>query len=96
MWKVTIRKDVVKGQWDNNYKSMTHWDVFYLLAYRDNQFYIHFYPFGNDWEKANKLLKTIQECPDFTPENKPKIWIKARDIKPIRPYRRRLLWWLQK
>ncbi len=95
MWKVTICKDIVKGQWDNTYQSMVYWDFFYILAYRENQFYIHFYQFRNDWEKANKVLKKILAFPDFTPENKPAIWFKIRDTKPIRPNRRKLLWWLK-
>jgi hypothetical protein len=82
-WQVTVRKDVVKGQWNETFQAMVYWESFYVIAWKQGQAYVHTYHFADDYDLANKLVKRIRQHPCFTPENKP-MWVKITDVRPVK------------
>jgi hypothetical protein len=87
-WQVRLQTDVLKRQWLPEWSCWIYQELHYIIAVKGCKRYIHFYHF-DDWAEAEGLLKRIQAVIDFTPENKPTLWTRIQDCKPIVPKRKR-------
>lgn len=85
-WRVSVSCDIIKGQFHEGYKACVYWELFWVMACGYGEVYRHFYSFGDDWEKADRLVKQIVAYPDFTPRNKPGVWFRVYDTQPLRPF----------
>lgn len=83
-WKVDLQTDVIRGHWLDDFRCYLFYEYHYLVARRGSESYVHFYKFGS-WPKASKFVELVRAAERFTPENKPGIWIKVRDSKPVKP-----------
>lgn len=86
-WQVSVKCDVVKGQFNEAFHAFVFYEVFYVLATNGTDTYIHFMTF-EEWEGAAKLVFRIRNADNFTPENKPHTWHKINHTWPYKPYKR--------
>lgn len=90
MWQISLQTDVVRGQWLEDYCCWLYREYYYLLARRGKKIYLHFHIF-DDWVKAEQFFNLVKSAQNFSPENKPGIWSKIRNSKPLLPKKRNLL-----
>lgn len=83
-WKVGVCKDIIKGQWQTGYEALVHFEYFYVMAWSGRDFYVHFCHFMDNYEGARDLCLAISRTKGFSPENKPGLWHKIVDSRPIR------------
>ncbi len=96
-WKVSIRKNVLEANWDEELNCRIHYVNFWLLASDGKNHYMHFFFFGENYKRAKAVLDDILASENFTPEGKPKIWFPIVDTREYRPktWRRLKNWWLE-
>lgn len=82
-WKVSLQKDVIRGRWLDGWGLWLYHEFYYVVARRNGESYVHFRLFRDDWERANKFFVKVLAREDFSPENKPGIWIKVIDDRPV-------------
>jgi len=97
MWTINIKQNVLAGNWSEEFNCRIYYVNFWVLASDGKNHYIHYFFFGEDYDKAAKLVDRIKAADGFTPEGKPAIWIAIRDTKEIKPlpWRRRKNWWIE-
>lgn len=107
-WCIRVQYDEVRGRhyWSEDNYSHRVWHLYYILAIRGTDAYMHFKTYMDDLEGEQgedglitsgivKLAERIRASTNFTPENKPGVWFKIVDTKPQRLRRedwRWLLW----
>ena len=84
-WCVRLQCDLLRGTWIEEYHCYPTHELWYILATRGKEAYIYFKDWLNDEEGAReylgKLLDLIEGCSEFTPQNKPTIWLPIVDTK---------------
>lgn len=93
-YNVFILKNVIQGQYNEFFQTKIYYEHFSLISTNNKNHYLHFYNFQDNWEKVNKVLQNILNEINFSPENKPKIWIPIVDIKSLKPNFYAKKWWI--